>query len=184
MKVTTVTYQTTEIELPPIESNEGREDLKRRCLEIYSNDEHLMRIVKYESHRLFNGLEERHVLRIATLSELGHENGVYAFGIEDIARQNGLRTCPESITIRLALEFERIKPSIPDHYLKRSWHVHMSPIDFKMSGDLFICGMGCPNPVFVISPFCTNPLCVEWVYSGRRGVDLIESGDPILFACL
>lgn len=177
-----VTAKTTTellIQLPGIVSPDQIRRM-RKCIEKMSEgDEKLQRVFKYSPH-LFNHPHDPITLRIATPRELGREHDLaFGFMVDSLAERNNLKHCNDSDAVRLAFQFEEIRSSVPETFLETTWRIYMRPMDFKMSGDMFISGLGCPDPVFEITPHCHRVLGVSWIYQGQsRGACL---DDPIVF---
>ena len=140
-----------------------------------------MRIIKDDRY-LCNGIEQPVTVRIVAPSELGYESDVYPWVADDIAKKNGLERCADFVPVRLALGFKDIRSKLFPEHIKSSWCVHMSTIE-AMTGDMFVCGGGCPKGLFEINPYLKGHdiLSVRWVYGGR--LSGIDRDKPILFQC-
>lgn len=187
-QVITTIEKTSEllIKIPGIKSQKKRKRFVKEVLKKYKQNEKIHRLLVSMQHLILDELKNDFVLRLATPRELGAKSDILlSFWLDDLAEKNGLILCSPVDAIRVSFYLPNSIDQFRETYSKQNvvwcstWHVHMNIIEFKMSGDMFVSGLGCPDPVFEIWPDGDKPLNVKWVYMGRRSLPLLDW--PVLF---
>lgn len=170
ISVSAVDRKIVTIVISPFEG--GTDAFWKKVREEFSFNEHVLPIL--EANNVSCGIEETSTVRIAFPPELGCAGNMPAWEANSLAERNGLNLCSESIPIRIAMDFETIRPTLPPEYLKTNWWIHMA----RFKG-----GLGNDAGVFVIQPHYSGPrvLTVEEISNHRR-FDA-DRDQPLLFQC-
>lgn len=181
MKVTSIIRREFHIYFKGIPEGRAKNNFINKATSYFSENDSVTKIIKGERY-LWNCIERDVKLRIVTPAELHYDQGVYSWGVGDVAKSIGASSCDSFVPIRIAMSFEELRSKLPEEYLNTIWAVHMSSLD-AMTGDMFVSGYGCPRGVFEIHPRAKGKdiLSVEWVYGGRRAG--VNKEQPLLLQC-
>jgi hypothetical protein len=168
------------IEIPPFNGDE--ESFREKVIEQFGQDPDIIRVMT--STHLGQGLQEVITVRLVTPEELGHADGLTQADClhTDVLKKHNLTNCLASTPMRLALEFEKLRPNLPAEYVRKSgWWTHMFLLTDVKSNDKFINGYGLPKPILAIKPVSAEPqvLEVQWIYEGKR--EKAFRNQPMLF---